>query len=75
MVARVCRKRSEQVNDRQPISTYEDAVRALVVRRADPSISDDAYFMAVEIVADVFWIAEKHVVRDVRVAAAYLGVF
>lgn len=73
MAARVHRKPSLQQADRLPISTYEDAVRALVVYRQDESITDEAYFLAVEIVADIFWTADKRVIRDVLVASAEIG--
>ena len=59
---------------RLPISTYEQAVRRLVQYRVDEAVSDEAYFLAVEIVSDVFWKSDRRVRRDVIVAAREIGV-
>lgn len=74
MLARVCCEPSLQQQDRLPISTYDEAVRRLVEFRNDPAITDEAYDLAVSLVADVFWTADKRVRRDVVVAARQLAV-
>lgn len=71
-VARVYRPRSVQQQDRLPVSTYEEAVRRLVCIHDDLSIPDEAYSLAVDLVADIFWMADKRVRRDVLVAAREL---
>lgn len=67
-VARVYRPRSLQQQDRLPVSTYEEAVRRLVCLHDDESIPDEAYNLAVDLVADIFWMADKRVRRDVLLA-------
>jgi hypothetical protein len=74
MFARVHRKPSLQQADRLPVSSYEEAVRRLVEVRADIALPDEAYDTAVQIVADIFWKADRLVRRDVRVAAREIGV-
>lgn len=74
MVARVHRKPSLQQEDRLPISSYEEAVRSLVFIRCDESVQDHAYDLVVKIVADIFWIHDAKVRRDVILAAKQLGV-
>jgi hypothetical protein len=73
MFARVYRKPSVQQADRLPVSSYEEAVRRLVVIRADSALPDEAYDVAVQLVADIFWKADPIVRRDVRVAASEVG--
>ncbi len=73
MFARVYRKPSLQQADRLPVSSYEEAVRRLVEVRSRIGVSDEAYDLAIEIVADVFWKADRLVRRDVLVAARELG--
>lgn len=73
MRGRVFRKRSLQQEDRLPVSSYEEAVRRLVIYREDQSITDEAYHLAVELTADIFWRADKAVLRDVMIAARDLG--
>lgn len=55
--------------DRVPIATYEKAVWRLVALRADPELSDEAYDLAVTLLADVYWVSDVRVRRDVRKAA------
>lgn len=55
--------------DRPPLQTYEKAVWRLVAIRADETISDDAYDLAVSLVADIFWKGDRDVRRDVRQSA------
>lgn len=74
MTGRVYRKPSLQQHDRLPVSSYEEAVRRLVCIRADEAVPDVAYDAAVEIVADIFWRADRAVRRDVMVAAREIGV-
>lgn len=71
--ARVYRKPSDQQYDRLPISSYDEAVRRLVELRVDETLPDEAYDVAVALVADIFWLADKRVRRDVIVAARDLG--
>ncbi len=74
MTGRVYRKPSLQQHDRLPVSSYEEAVRRLVCLRFDDSLPDAGYDVAVEMVADIFWRADKSVRRDVIVAARVMGV-
>ena len=74
MVARVFRKPSLQQADRLPVSSYEEAVRRLVCVRCDDTVTDLAYDLAVNLVADIFWRADKRVRRDVLVSAKEMGV-
>lgn len=69
MLARVPRKPSLQQHDRLPVSSYEEAVQRLVEIRVDETLSDDAYDIAVCLVADIFWHSDTRVRRDVRVAS------
>ena len=55
--------------ERAPISTYENAIWRLVQYRADESLDDAAYDLAVTLVADIFWRTDTCVRRDVRKAA------
>lgn len=55
--------------DRQPVSTYYQAVWRLVALRADPELDDAGYDAAIKIVADVFWMDDRAVRRDVIKAA------
>lgn len=55
--------------DRAPISTYENAIWRLVQYRADETLDDAAYDLAVTLVADIFWRTDPCVRRDVRKAA------
>lgn len=72
--SRVWRKASERQQDRLPVSSYEEAVRFLVTVRADATKSDEVYDALVEFAADIFWVTDKRVRRDVRVACNELGV-
>lgn len=74
MKPRVYRKPSLQQQDRLPVSSYEEALRRLVQYRADETVSDEAYHLAVELTADIFWKADKTVRRDVIAAAKDMGV-
>lgn len=74
MLARVYRKPSLQQEDRLPVSSYEEAVRRLVQIRDYEAVTDEAYDLCVSLVADIFWIADKRVRRDVIAAAKLLGV-
>lgn len=67
--ARVYRKPSLQQQDRLPVSSYEEAVRFLVFKRCDPTVSDDTYSALVEITADIYWRQDRIVRRDVIVAS------
>ena len=69
IMARVFRKPSLQQQDRLPISSYEEAVRSLVFIRCDESVSDTAYDLVLKIVADIFWVNDKKLRRDVAVAS------
>ncbi len=71
-LARVHTKPSLQQQDRLPVSTYEQAVNRLVQIRLDEGVTDDAYDLAVTIVADIFWISDKRLRRDVVVASRLL---
>ncbi|WP_040671655.1 hypothetical protein [Rhodobacter ferrooxidans] len=73
VLARVFRKPSLQQEDRLPVSTYDEAVRRLVQIRLDDTVTDEAYSLAVNLVADIFWVADKRLRRDVAVAARQLG--
>ena len=68
-VARVFRKPSLQQEDRLPVSSYEEAVRALVFIRCDETVSDHAYDLVIKIVADIFWVNDNKLRRDVHVAS------
>ena len=74
MLARIPRKASLQQFDRLPISSYEEALQRLVEIRCDESVSDDAYDVAVNLIADIFWHADKKVRRDALLAAREIGV-
>lgn len=65
---------SDQQHDRLPISTYEQAVNRLVCLVADPWCSEEAMQLGVKLVADIFWRPDAIVRRDVRRAAAVIGV-
>lgn len=54
---------------RAPITTHEKAVWRLVQLRADPDLSDEAYDIAICLMADVFWVSDTSLRRDVRKAA------
>lgn len=73
MLQRVPVKPSLRQQDRAPISTYDEAVRHLVTLRINPALSDDAYDVAVALVADIFWRTDNKVRRDVRVACKEIG--
>lgn len=72
--ARVFRHPSMTQQDRLPISTYDEAVRSLVAIRADETVTDGEYQMAVSIIADIFWRGDRQVRRDVILAARDIGV-
>lgn len=72
MAQRVWRKPSLQQQDRLPVSSYDEAVRRLVMLRCDPDIFDATYDVAVNLVADIFWMTDTRVRRDVRVASREL---
>ena len=74
MLARIPRKGSLQQFDRLPISSYEEAVQRLVEIRCDEAVSDDAYDVAVNLIADIFWHSDKKVRRDALLAAREIGV-
>lgn len=74
MLARVPRKASLQQIDRLPVSSYEEAIQRLVIIRCDKRLTDDAYDVAVELVADIFWQSDKKVRRDALLAAREIGV-
>lgn len=73
MTSRVLRKASLRQPDRLPLETYEQALWRLVQIRCDASISDDAYYLAVRLIADIFWQTDCRVIRDVRKAAVTIG--
>lgn len=73
-MARVYRKPSLQQEDRLPVGTYDQAISRLVTIRIDESLSDEAYDVAVTIVADIFWATDKRVRADVIKAAREIGV-
>lgn len=72
-LARVHRKASLQQQDRLPVSTLDEATRRLVQIRIDPTVTDEAYDLCIKIVADIFWISDNRLRRDVAVAARKLG--
>ncbi len=74
ILARVPRKPSLQQYDRLPISSYEEAVQHLVKIRCDEAFSDDAYDVAVNLIADIFWQSDKKVRRDALLSAREIGV-
>lgn len=74
ILARIPRKSSLQQHDRLPVSTYDEAVARLVQLRCDETVSDDAYDVAVELVADIFWLSDKRLRADVMKAAREIGV-
>ena len=74
MLARIPRKPSLQQFDRLPISSYEEALQRLVEIRCDESVSDDAYDVAVNLIADIFWHSDKKVRCDALLAAREIGV-
>ncbi|MBK5925661.1 hypothetical protein CCR90_18230 [Rhodovulum sulfidophilum] len=59
--------------DRAPLQTYEQAiwrlVQAVVSERFDAAQID----LSVDIVADIFWVADKKVLEDVAKASSGLG--
>ena len=55
--------------DRPPVSTYYQAVWRLVALRSDPEITDFAYDLAIKLLADVFWVSDLALRRDVMKAA------
>jgi hypothetical protein len=71
--ARLYRKPSLQQEDRLPVGTYDQAVNRLLYIRADESVPDEAYDVAVTIVADIFWATDKRVRSDVIKAARQMG--
>ena len=73
-MARVYRKPSLQQEDRLPVGTYDQAIARLVTLRIDESLPDEAYDVAVTIVADIFWATDKRVRADVIKAARDIGV-
>jgi len=72
-LARVYRKPSLQQEDRLSVSTYDEAVRNLVFLRNREDLTDDSYDLAIQIVADIFWVRDKRLRRDVIVAAREIG--
>lgn len=72
MLRRVPVKPSLQQEDRLPCETYEQAVDRLVQYHVTDTISDEAYDLAVKLVADIFWQTDKRVRRDVFVATRKL---
>ena len=69
---RVFRKRSLQQEDRLPCETYDDAVSRLVVIRCTEGVSQEAYDLAVKLIADIYWQNDNRVKRDVFVACRKL---
>jgi hypothetical protein len=55
--------------DRLPVSTYYQAVWRLVAIRNEPECDDFAYDTVVKLLADVFWVSDKRLRRDVLIAA------
>jgi hypothetical protein len=72
-MARLYRKPSLQQQDRLPVATYDQAIRRLVTIRVDASLPDEAYDVAVTLVADIFWATDKRVRGDVIKAAREIG--
>jgi hypothetical protein len=72
-MARLYRKPSLQQEDRLPLGTYDQAIGRLLTIRADESLPDEAYHVAVTIVADIFWATDKRVRADVIKAAKEIG--
>jgi len=73
MLARVPRRPSLQQEDRLPVSTYDEAVWRLVQIRCDNRVGDYAYDVAVQLVADIFWLSDKRVRSDAMKAARTVG--
>lgn len=57
---------------RNPLATYEQAVWRLVQMEAAGSTADKLE-LAVQIVADVFWLSDEKVVHDMKKASRNLG--
>ncbi|TXG97571.1 MAG: hypothetical protein E6R08_06715 [Nevskiaceae bacterium] len=75
MVARVFRKPSLQQEDRLPVDAYEDAIARLVLIRAHPSMTDGAYDLIIKLTADIYWLNDLRVRRDVMIASREIGGF
>ena len=73
ILARVPRRPSMQQHDRLPVSTYDEAISRLLQYRIDETLSDDAYDIGVQLVADIFWMPDKRVRADVMKATSALG--
>ena len=66
MEGRVFRKPSLQQQDRLPCSSYDDTLWRLVQIRCDQSVTDEAYYLTVKLVADIYWRSDRRVIADVR---------
>lgn len=74
MLARVYKYPSMRQQDRLPISTYEEALGRLVALRVDDRVSDDAYYLVAQMVADIFWLKDQKVIADAAKAVRAMGV-
>lgn len=72
MLGRVFRKPSLQQEDRLPIDRYEDAIARLALLRCHPSMTDAAYDLLIKLTADIYWVNDLRVRRDVIVASREL---
>ncbi len=52
--------------NRNPIETYEQAVLRLVSYRVSERHTEEALKLALQIVADLFWVSDAKVGHDVR---------
>ncbi|ARC90672.1 hypothetical protein [Rhodovulum sp. MB263] len=59
--------------DRAPLQTYEQAIWRLVQSVVSEKFDAAQIDLAVDIVADVFWVTDKKVLEDVAKASSGLG--
>ncbi|MBK5923481.1 hypothetical protein CCR90_06730 [Rhodovulum sulfidophilum] len=59
--------------DRAPLQTYEQAIWRLVQSVVSERFDAAQIDLAVDIVADIFWVADKKVLEDVAKASSGLG--
>jgi len=62
-----------ELSTRSPLATYEQAVWRLVQMETENGHSPEQIELAVQIVADVFWLSDAKVAYDVKKAARSLG--
>lgn len=62
-----------ELSTRSPLATYEQAVWRLVRMETENGHAPEQIELAVQIVADVFWLSDAKVAYDVKKAARSLG--